>query len=239
MSVQLIQGDCLDAMADLPDACVDAVITDPPYCSGGVMESGKGRAKGQGLRGGSGRFQWFDGDNMTTAGLAFLLRSMACEALRVVKSSGHLLVFADWRMVPSLGPALESAGWRSRNIVVWDKGHFGLGTGFRPTHEMILHLTHRAPEFHSASVGNVIRVSRVPNKEREHPTEKPLDLMRQLIRVVTPKSGTVLDPFAGSGTTLVAADLEGRHAIGIERELNYIEISRARIDSAHSPLIAA
>jgi len=62
-----------------------------------------------------------------------------------------------------------------------------------------------------------------------HPTVKPVELMRWLIRLVTPPGGTVLDPFLGSGTTLLAAKREGVVAIGIEREPEYVEIAKARI----------
>ena len=62
-----------------------------------------------------------------------------------------------------------------------------------------------------------------------HPTVKPIDLMRWLVRLVTPPGGTVLDPFAGSGTTGIAAALEGFDFIGIEREAGYVEIAEARI----------
>lgn len=69
-----------------------------------------------------------------------------------------------------------------------------------------------------------------------HPTVKPLSLMRWLIRLVTPPGGTVLDPFAGSGTTLEAAMLEGFDSIGIERESSYVPLIAARIERARSPL---
>jgi site-specific DNA-methyltransferase (adenine-specific) len=62
-----------------------------------------------------------------------------------------------------------------------------------------------------------------------HPTVKPIDLMRWLVRLVTPPGGIVLDPFAGSGTTGIAAHLEGARFIGIEREAEYAEIARARL----------
>lgn len=62
-----------------------------------------------------------------------------------------------------------------------------------------------------------------------HPTVKPLDLMRWLVRLITPPGGTILDPFAGSGTTLEAALIEGFHSIGIEREPDYLPLIRARI----------
>ena len=66
-------------------------------------------------------------------------------------------------------------------------------------------------------------------RKNTHPTVKPLDLMRYLVRLITPPQGTVLDPFAGSGTTLCAAALEGFPYIGIEREAEYIEIIKARV----------
>ena len=62
-----------------------------------------------------------------------------------------------------------------------------------------------------------------------HPTIKPIELMRWLVRLVTPAGGLVLDPFAGSGTTGIAAVLEGREFIGIEREAEYAEIAERRI----------
>jgi site-specific DNA-methyltransferase (adenine-specific) len=63
-----------------------------------------------------------------------------------------------------------------------------------------------------------------------HPTVKPIELMRYLCRLVTPPGGTVLDPFTGSGTTGCAAVLEGFEFVGIEREAEYAQIARARID---------
>ena len=69
-------------------------------------------------------------------------------------------------------------------------------------------------------------------RKNHHPTVKPTDLMRYLVRLVTPVGGIVLDPFMGSGTTCCAAVLEGLQFVGIEREAEYIEIARARIASA-------
>ena len=63
-----------------------------------------------------------------------------------------------------------------------------------------------------------------------HPTVKPTDLMRHLVRLVTPAGGTVLDPFLGSGTTALAAELEGFAWVGIEREAEYVAIAEARLN---------
>ena len=82
-------------------------------------------------------------------------------------------------------------------------------------------------------VAKASRSERNKGLERNiHPTVKPVDLMRYLIRLVTPKGGTVLDPFMGSGTTAVAAIEEGVSWIGCEREPEYVAIIEARIAAA-------
>jgi site-specific DNA-methyltransferase (adenine-specific) len=73
---------------------------------------------------------------------------------------------------------------------------------------------------------------RTSGSRNHHPTVKPTDLMRYLCRLVTPPSGIVLDPFMGSGSTGKAAMLEGFAFVGIEREAEYIDIAKARIQSA-------
>jgi site-specific DNA-methyltransferase (adenine-specific) len=79
--------------------------------------------------------------------------------------------------------------------------------------------------------------SRAPTRNI-HPTVKPTDLMRYLVRLVTPPGGTVLDPFMGSGSTGKAAVLEGFGFVGIEREERYLDIARARITHAVPEAIA-
>lgn len=228
-------GDALDVMRSMREASIDAVVMDPPYCSGAISEAARVAAPGQGLRSETiKRFGWFTGDNMGTAGLMFLLRSIAFESVRVVKPTGSLLVFCDWRMLPNIAPAIESAGVRYQGLIVWDKGAMGMGNGFRCQHEMILHFTLGSPEFHDAGTPNVLNAKRVGIADRQHQTEKPVELMERLIGVVCPPGGTVLDPMCGSGTTLVAAVNTGRVGIGVERGAENVEIARARITRATS-----
>ena len=132
-------------------------------------------------------------------------------------------------MYPHLAPALESSGLRLQNMVVWNKRYPGLGRGFRPQHELIMHFVKNTGEFFDKSVGNVITVKRVPATRRLHQTEKPVELLTAILKVVAPIGGTVLDPFAGSGSTLVAAVQMGCNAIGIEREPTYCEVIRRRM----------
>jgi DNA modification methylase len=230
--VQLFHGDCLEISRSLPDGSIDSLITDPPYCAGAISESRRTSAAGQGLRSENiRRFGWFVGDNMGTAGLSSLLRSIAVEATRLVAVSGSMLVFCDWRMLPALEPSIESAGLRYQGLVVWDKGCMGLGTGFRAQHELILHFTFGSPVYHDKGTGNVIQVARVDTDDREHQTQKPLPLMERLIDVVCPPDGTVLDPFAGSGSTIVSAARCGRRAVGIEKDYKHFCTAVARVEA--------
>lgn len=235
--MEILHDDCLNAMRQLPDGCIDAVITDPPYCSGSVSEASRSAAKGQGLRSENiNRFGWFVGDNMGTAGLVFLLRAVAFESIRLLKDSGSMLVFCDWRMVPNLAPAIESAGLRYQNMVVWDKGSMGLGAGFRAQHEVVLHFTAGKPEYYDKGLGNVLKCPRI-GADRYHQTEKPVSLIEQLIRVVCPPGGVVLDPFGGSGSTAVAAANLGRDAICIERDANHVATARRRLATEVQPAL--
>lgn len=242
-SVTLHLGDALEVMESLDR--VEAIITDPPYCSGSVSEASRTAAKGQGLRSENlTKLGWFVGDNMGTAGLAMLLRSMAFRGLQILDPTGSVLVFCDWRMVPNLAPTIESAGLRFQNMVVWDKGMMGLGMGFRAQHEIILHYTAGAPKYHDLGTSNVIRTARVSASDREHQTQKPTELMEALVKVVAPPGGRVLDPFMGSGSTGVAAVAAGRAFVGIERDAEHFdtacrrisdEMKRPRLDLTPSP----
>jgi len=81
------------------------------------------------------------------------------------------------------------------------------------------------------NLGNSKGFERFDTNNNNHPTVKPLALMRYLVKLITPKNGIVLDPFAGSGTTLIGAKLEGYRFIGIEMEPEYIKIARARLEA--------
>ena len=81
-----------------------------------------------------------------------------------------------------------------------------------------------------------LRISASARRAADHPTVKPTSLMRYLVRLVTPKGGLVLDPFAGSGTTLIAAYREDCRAIGIELDPDYFKMAAHRIDKATAQL---
>ncbi|MCT7373208.1 DNA-methyltransferase [Mycolicibacterium llatzerense] len=226
-SVTLWRGDCLEVMSSMPDQTVDAVLTDPPYSSGGRRENARSIRKS--MTRSVADDEWIRGDGMSTAGFTWLLRECGVEWRRVLRTGGHVLSFIDWRMSATLAAALESADLRQHPTLVWDKKHFGMGAIFRNQHEFVVHMSAGNPnEPQRRDVGNVL--SFPPVKGGEHPTEKPEPLLRTLLSVVAPPGGIVLDPFAGSGATLTAAKSLGLSAVGIEADERFCEVIARRLD---------
>ena len=226
-------ADALELAEHIPDASVDVVAMDPPFCSGGYNEAEKRRAKGQGLRSETLRKDgWFINDNMGTAGLVWLVRCLAVQSYRILRDGGSLCMFTDWRMVPSLAPAIESSGLRQYGMPIWDKGSFGLGVGFRHQYETILHFVKGTGVFYRKDLGDVLRHPRVSLDEREHQTEKPEGLMADIVTLCAPPGGLGVDFFTGSGPTGAACIRNGIRFVGSE-------ISAANADKARRRLAAA
>lgn len=228
----ILHGDCLALLHSLPGNSIDVILTDPPYSSGTRREAAKGLRKSKMIRTQSRRqAEWFGSDSLTTNGFIWLMRACAVEWERILKPGGHALVFIDWRMMPALAGAIESADLRHSGLLVWDKTYFGMGVQFRNQHELILHFTKGVGSpARRRDVGNVIACA--PVRNGVHPTEKPVELLRTLLSVVTPPEGVVLDCFGGSGSTAVAAIAEGAHFLLIEREAEWIAKAKTRVADA-------
>ena len=223
--ITIYHGDTLDVLAELTTT-VDAVVTDPPYASGTRTEASKS-SSGAMLRSPRWAALPIENDQMTTTGFVWLLRAVAQRCRPLLPDGGSFVSFIDWRQWPNLVGALETCNYRIQGMIVWDKGSMGLGNGFRSQHELVCHAAKGVPNINDRGTGNVIRAARVAPDD--HPSPKPVGLMEQIIDVVTPPAGTVLDPFMGSGSTLRAAANTGRQAIGIEYEERYCEIAANRL----------
>lgn len=218
----IFHGDCRDVLPTLLQGSVDLIVTDPPY--GQRWQSGGRKNRLEPIAGDDGELDVAD------------LLALALPALRPKR---HLYVFgrADLTSLP-LGPTAE---------LIWDKMLIGGGNltlPWAPAHEPIQFAVYEPfPSNRAAGAGalaarlrrgSIIRCKRpngvgMDDAHVKHPTEKPVELLRQLIEASSVLHETVLDPFMGSGSTLVAAKLEGRRAIGVETEERYCEVAARRL----------
>ncbi|MGI5443810.1 DNA-methyltransferase [Streptomyces shenzhenensis] len=235
----LHQGDALTILPALTDP-VDAVICDPPYNSGGRTTterttrtarqkylSNDGRTHAAGLGD-------FTGENRDQRSYTAWLALNLAHCYRLTRPGGAALVFTDWRQLPATTDALQAAGYTWRGIAVWHKPIARPQPG-RPKQdcEFIVWGSHGAmtPGNNPVYLPGHFTGSQPRGSNRHHITQKPLDVMQQLVRIVPP-GGTILDPFTGSGTTGAAALLEGRHFIGCEQSARYADVARTRLTEA-------
>lgn len=196
-----------------------AIVSDPPYSSGGFQEAGKGSGSI-----GSTVTHTIHGDTYSTRGYLRLIRSVG-QIFRVAEC----YLFTDWRMWPYTVDAVEDAGFRVRNMIVWNKLYGAMGVKWRSQHELVCWGA-RGTLKAGPGTGNVLNVARSGNTH--HPTEKPVSVMRELVKACD--RPLIIDPFMGSGTTGVAAVLEGRRFVGVEIERKHFDSACARIENAYA-----
>ncbi|MFC7869646.1 DNA-methyltransferase [[Kitasatospora] papulosa] len=235
----LHHGDALTLLPTL-DTPVDAVICDPPYNSGGrTMTERTRRTAREKYLSEARRNHGFDlgdftGDNRDQRSYLAWLSLTLAQCHRLTRPGGAALVFSDWRQLPVTTDALQAAGYTWRGIAVWHKPNARPQPGrLRQNCEFIVWGSNGAmvPGNDPVYLPGMFSGSQPSGKNRQHITQKPESVMRELVRIV-PAGGTVLDPFTGSGTTGVAALAEGRHFVGIEQSASYADIARPRLAAA-------
>lgn len=216
MDWDLREGDCLTIMRSMPDEYVEAIITDPPY---GIDYQSARRTD---------KSKWHP--KIDNDGKPFIW--WLYDAYRVTKDGGVLICFCRWDTQEIFKQAIEIAGYEIKSQVIWDRDVHGMGdlkSSFAPRHDIIWFAVKGKFEFPDKRPSSVIKCQRLEGLTMIHPNEKPVDLMRCLIGFVTKKGDTILDPFAGSGSTLVAAIQDERKCVGIEINPKYCQIIRERI----------
>ena len=205
--IELYCGDCLEILPQLPDGCVDCIVTDPPY--------------GIGYSTGHGGEQWGDGairgdhDTSQRDAALELVDGMPC------------VCFGTWK---------QDRPKKTLALLVWDtKGALGMGDlriPWKPSHQEI-YVSGNPNGFCGHRSSDVIShppVQSLARNGRVHPMQKPVGLIMELLRKLRGKN--ILDPFMGSGTTGVACVKLGRKFIGIEIEPTYFDIAVKRIEQA-------
>ncbi len=231
----LREGDSLELMNKLAPDSVDGVITDPPYCSGGRTSAERQAPPSKKYQTtGSKAYPEFLGDHRDQRGFLAWCSLWLTAAWRATREGGVLVTFIDWRMLPTMTDAVQAGGWIWRGIVPWHKPACRPQLGrFRNACEFAiwaskgpLPLDRKVPV-----LPGLVTAPPVPRAGRKHVAQKPLSVMRELVRIVVP-GGLVLDPFAGAGNTGLAALAEGRRFMGIEMHPAYAAIARRRLAAA-------
>jgi len=209
---KIIQGDCLEILKTFPDESVDMICTDPPYGIGFVSNHRKIK------------YDKIENDN----NLDWLLMFVK-ESYRVAKNNTAHYIFCSFHNIDIFKFAFGKK-FDVKNILVWVKNNTSMGdlTGnFASKTEFILFIQKGRRFINGSRDSNVLEFKRTGNKH--HPTEKPVDLLKYLINKFSNKGDVILDPFMGSGSTLVAAKEISRNYIGIEINSEYIKMAEERL----------
>lgn len=216
-TVSLYHGDCLEILPEIPSGSIHHAVTDPPYTLATVSSSVKGSKTGG----------WADLMNASVFYTAWY-----SQVKRVLKHTGSLWSFGNWRTIPCMMRAAIDADLPAVSLLVWDKKWIGPAgpKALRSQHEVCMVMAREGFLQPDRSQGDVLSVQASPQKPTGHPAEKPEPLMQRIVQLTGGKPGQIiLDPFAGSGTTLVAAKSLGFRAVGIESEERWCEVAANRL----------
>ena len=199
---KLITGDCLIEIPKLDNEIIDCLIIDPPY--GIEYQSNRRKDKHSKI------------ENDGSESFDLLNKSLNLIQPKLKKNC-HIYIFTSWKVIDKVKPIIESK-FHIKNCLVWNKMNHGSGDlegNYSDQYELIIFAEQGKKKLCVDSRPiNILNYLRTLNKE--HPTEKPIELLKELIRNSTKEKDLVLDYFAGSGSTLNAAKDEKRRWLGIE-----------------------
>ena len=213
--VRIWQGDCLELMKNIPDGSVDLVLTDPPYGMG--FKSNYRKEKYNEIKNDK-SLEW--------------LEKYVCECFRILKDNTAVYCFCSWHNIDVFKQAIEKK-FKIKNILIWEKNNTSMGDlkgSYAPKYEMIIFAHKGRKLLNGFRYADIIKANRTGNKN--HPTEKPVDLLETFICNSSDENAVVFDGFMGSGSTGVACVNTNRHFIGIEIDEGYFNIAKERIEKA-------
>jgi DNA modification methylase len=199
-------GDCIDVMRQFRSSSVDFVLTDPPYLAHYCSRDGRKVAN--------------DDD-------AVWLKPAFAEIFRVLRRDSFCISFYGWHQADKFIAAWREAGFRLAGHLTFPKQYASTERFLQYRHENAYLLAKGNPPQPSQRIPDVLEWQYSGNKL--HPTQKPLCVLTPLIQSFSHPGDVVLDPFCGSGSTLLAAKLQGRRFIGIELDSSYSEVGVARL----------
>lgn len=200
----IAHADALEWLPTLPDACARAVIFDPPYAVGSPVRGREDGAAGS-----------------VFGPLSFMARTLR-EVTRILVPGGVCMIFADWRRMPDLAYVASTVGLRPATEVAWVRTRPGTGGLLRSSWDPILVVARGVPDaIDRAAIRNVV-VADYPTK-RVHPYEKPAAVYEHVLSRVVRAGDLVVDPFAGSGSSRVAALGLGAKWLGCDIDPAYAQ----------------
>lgn len=217
-SVTLYHGDSLDILPTITAGSIDACVTDPPYVIGAVS-AGNMASKSGG---------WAD---MMNSALWFAEWYRMVDA--TLRHDASFWTFCNWRSLPVVMNAAVRANLPVTSLMVWDKEWIGPGgsQGLRPAYELCALMAKPGFAIPDRGTPDVWRHKTGGHKPNGHPAEKPVGLVSRILTTSGLKAGqVVLEPFAGSGTTAIAAKQLGLRCIAIEAEEKWCELIASRLD---------
>ena len=240
--------DCLEGLKELPDESIDLLVTDCPYrlIGGGVSTSdnamhgilGRGAKK-------SIAEKWIKNEKqheLAKSGKLFDNNDIEFsqwlpEVYRVLKPKTHAYIMVNGRNLKELQQEAENVGFKFQNLLVWEKNNSVSNKFYMLQSEFILMLRKGGERWiNEMGTSNIIKCSNIIGN-KNHPTEKPVPLMEVLIRNSSNPEDIVLDPFAGSGSTLLAARKLNRHFIGYEIDKEYYDVINQRLDNDNEQMV--
>lgn len=219
---ELIEGSSLEILPTLPDNTYNIVLTDPPY---GIGVAGFGD-------------RTYRTRDYSEDGYEKLHLDVITELTRVCHADAHVYMFCDIDFFGELKEIFSVQGWRvRRQPLIWAKSRSfiteGAATGFARSFEIIL-FAQRGNRVHGQTIADVLDCASVRGEAKKHPDQKPVALLKTLLRTSSIPGDKVLDPFAGSGSIFEAAYGLGVHVTGIELSASYAELARMRLKEVAS-----
>lgn len=239
MTAKIICGDALETLDRLADAGekFDALLTDPPYCSGGMSISAR-RVSCKTKYYTAPRQENIEYDDaQDQVAFAFTLRALFIRAKRILTDAGYCFVFCDWRQLPLVSTAFQSSGLMWRGVVPWDKGNARPNRGiFTPRCEYVVWGTRGAAKSDKFGVG-VLSGPPPTSKKRSHLSEKPVGILADLLKILPDGARSVIDPFCGSGSVGEAALGLGLDFTGVDNNEYYANIAKQRLGAVENESI--
>lgn len=225
--------DTIEGLKSLGDNSVDLIVTDPPYGIADEIKKTIHRGKLQSTKEAWGKWDSFHPFDYDT-----FIRQVLSECYRVLKPGGSIYMFLAVEQVGHFVRKAVQRGFKYRKLLAIVKKTPQPSiykNSWRGAFELCMYLTKGTTKtFNFISQSDLVNVYTQDTRRREskHPTEKPLELIRRMIKVSSKPGDLVLDPFMGSGTTAVACKQLGRQFLGFERDLEYLKMAEERLRKA-------